>query len=147
MKTLKSWLSKLFDMKDVGEADYILDVKIKRDRSKKFLSLSQETYIKKILECFWVNCCKFTDTHVDRGETCLEMCPKTEKNKDMSRVPYSTVVRSFMYVIMRTHLDICYDVSLVSMYQFNPEKSLKRSKENILIPEWNYRSYIVLQWI
>jgi len=52
LKTVKSWLSKSFDMKDIGESDYILGVKIQRDRSKKFLSLSQETYIKKILERF-----------------------------------------------------------------------------------------------
>ena len=52
VKTVKSWLSKSFDMKDMGEVDYILGVKIQRDRSKKILSLSQETYIMKILEYF-----------------------------------------------------------------------------------------------
>ena len=35
---------------DMGEANYVLGVKIFRDRSKKFLGLSQETYIKMILE-------------------------------------------------------------------------------------------------
>ena len=39
-------------MKDMGETDYIWGVKIQRDRSKEFLSLSQETYIKKILKHF-----------------------------------------------------------------------------------------------
>lgn len=33
----------------MGEALYILEVKISRDRSKRF-SLSQEPYIKKVLE-------------------------------------------------------------------------------------------------
>ena len=63
-------------MKDMGEADYILGVKIQRDRSKKFLSLSQET--KKILERFQMNNSKSMDTLVARDETLsLEMCPKT----------------------------------------------------------------------
>ena len=36
----KGWLSSNFEMKDMGEADYILGVKILRDRSKKLLCLS-----------------------------------------------------------------------------------------------------------
>ena len=31
----KGWLSSYFEMKDMGEADYILGFKILRDRSKK----------------------------------------------------------------------------------------------------------------
>ena len=37
----KEWLSSNFEMKDMSEADYILGVKIFRDRSKKILGLSQ----------------------------------------------------------------------------------------------------------
>ena len=42
-------------MKDMGEANYVLGVKIFKDRSKKLLGLSQETYIKMILERFRMN--------------------------------------------------------------------------------------------
>ena len=48
--TTKKWLSSTFDMKDMGEAHFVLGIEIVRDRSKKLLGLSQETYIKKILE-------------------------------------------------------------------------------------------------
>ncbi|XP_055821255.1 secreted RxLR effector protein 161-like [Solanum dulcamara] len=56
-----------------------------------------------------------------RGETLsLEICPKTKKEKEnMSRVPYSSVVESLIYVMMYTHPDICYAVGLVSRYQSN----------------------------
>jgi hypothetical protein len=47
--TTKGWLSSTFEMKDMGEANYILGVKFSRDRSKKLLSLSQRTYIKRFL--------------------------------------------------------------------------------------------------
>ena len=36
----KVWLSLNFEIKDMGEANYVLIVKIFRDRSRKFLSLS-----------------------------------------------------------------------------------------------------------
>ena len=39
-----------FKMKNMGEATYILRVKISRDHSMNSLSLSQESYINKILE-------------------------------------------------------------------------------------------------
>ena len=36
----KRWLSSNFEMKDMGEASYVLCVKIIRDRIKRFLGLS-----------------------------------------------------------------------------------------------------------
>ena len=41
LQSVKEWLSKNFSMKDLGEAAYILGVKIYRDRSNKLLGLSQ----------------------------------------------------------------------------------------------------------
>ena len=37
----KKWLSSNFEMKDMGEASYVLGVKILRDHSKRLLGLSQ----------------------------------------------------------------------------------------------------------
>lgn len=51
-------------MKDMGEAYYVLGVKIHRDRSKRFFVLSQESYIKKILESFKMENCNPIDTFV-----------------------------------------------------------------------------------
>jgi hypothetical protein len=52
-----------------------------------------------------------------------EMCPKThEEIEYMSRVPYSSVVGSLMYVIVCTRLDISHVVGVVSGYMNNPSK-------------------------
>ena len=40
----RDWLSSNFDM-DMGEANYILGVRIVRNRLKRFLDLSQDAYI------------------------------------------------------------------------------------------------------
>ena len=48
--TTKMWLSSIFEMKDMGEANYVLGVKVLRDCSKKLLGFSQKTYIKMILK-------------------------------------------------------------------------------------------------
>ena len=52
LKDVKSWLGNCFSMKDLGEAAYILGIKIYRDRSRRLIGLSQSTYIDKVLRHF-----------------------------------------------------------------------------------------------
>jgi hypothetical protein len=52
MEVVKSSLRKSFSMKDLGDAAYILGIKIYRDRSKRLIGLSQDAYIDKILKWF-----------------------------------------------------------------------------------------------
>jgi hypothetical protein len=120
--TTKKWLSSNFEMKDMGEASYILGVKIIRDRAKRLLGLTQETYIKKMLERYHMQDCKPMDTHVDKSlSLSCDMCPNTlEEKEKISRVPYASVVGSLMYAMICTHPVICYVVRLVSQYQSNP---------------------------
>ena len=52
MSSVKVWLSSQFDMKDLGEANFILGIKLWRDRKNKMLGLSQAGYIDKVLKRF-----------------------------------------------------------------------------------------------
>ncbi|GKC56028.1 retrotransposon protein, putative, ty1-copia subclass [Tanacetum coccineum] len=52
LQDVKSCLCKCFSMKDLGEATYILGIKIIRDRSKRLIALSQSANFDKILEKF-----------------------------------------------------------------------------------------------
>ena len=47
---MKVWLSKTFSMKDLGEATYILKIRVYRDRSKRIVSLSQSFFLEKGVE-------------------------------------------------------------------------------------------------
>ena len=40
----------------------------------------------------------------------------------MSKVPYASIVRSLMYAMVCTRLDIAHVVGVVSRYMNNPEK-------------------------
>ena len=50
MSLVKVWLSSQFDMKDLGEANFILRIKFWRDGKNKMLGLSQAGHIDKVLE-------------------------------------------------------------------------------------------------
>ena len=52
MSSVKVWLLSQFDMKDLGEANFILGIKLWRDRKNKMLGLSRSGYIDKFLERF-----------------------------------------------------------------------------------------------
>ncbi|GJS17824.1 retrotransposon protein, putative, ty1-copia subclass [Tanacetum coccineum] len=55
LQDVKSYLGKCFAMKDLGEAAYILGIKIYRDRSRRLIGLCQSAYIEKILKRFMEN--------------------------------------------------------------------------------------------
>jgi len=52
---LKSLLSKEFEMKDLGPAQTILRMEIHRDKKSKWLWLSQQGYVEKVLDMFIMN--------------------------------------------------------------------------------------------
>ena len=67
-------------MKDLGEASYILGIRIYRDRSRGLLGLSWSTYIEKILKGFSINLSRKGFTAMLDGKHLSKfMCPKTKK--------------------------------------------------------------------
>jgi hypothetical protein len=54
---INGFLSSHFDMKDLGEASYVLGIEIHRDRRKGVLGLSQKSYIEKVLKKFNMHKC------------------------------------------------------------------------------------------
>ena len=60
----KKFLSKNFEMKDLGNAYFVLGIQILRDRSQGILRLSQKSYIEKVLNRFDMKDCSSGDTPV-----------------------------------------------------------------------------------
>src|SRR5436189_4680900 len=78
----KVWLSSHFDMKDMGEAAYVLGVKILGDSSRWTLGVSQEAFLKKVLERVKMDKAKPIDTPVMKNHgLCRNDCPKTPADK------------------------------------------------------------------
>ena len=58
IRETKGYLENNFDMKDMGEATFVIEIKIFRDRSRGLLGLSQEAYINAILKRFHMEGCR-----------------------------------------------------------------------------------------
>ena len=63
----------------------------------------------------------------------FDMCPKTPNEKvQMSKVPYSSVVDSLMYIMICTRPGICCTVEFVSIFQSNPSSKHLMAVKRIL---------------
>lgn len=102
LSTIKTWLSKHFSIKDLGEASYILEIQIYRDRSKRMLGLSQSRYIDTIVKWFGIKNSKRGLIPMRYGiSLSSSISPKTPKERtNMDMIPSSSAIRSIMYVIL-----------------------------------------------
>ena len=146
LQSVKTWLSKCFSMKDLGEAAYILGIKIYRDRSRRLLGLSQSAYIDKVLKRFSMEESKKGFLPMSHGVyLSKELCPKTQDERDrMKRIPYASAIGSIMYAMLCTRIDVSCALSTCSRYQSDPGerhwmavknilKYLKRTKDMFLV--------------
>ena len=64
----KKFLSSKFDMKDLGEASFVLGIEIHRDRRNRVLALSQKAYLEKILKKYGMHKSKPTPAPIVKGD-------------------------------------------------------------------------------
>ncbi|WVZ63197.1 hypothetical protein U9M48_012849 [Paspalum notatum var. saurae] len=110
---VKSFLSTKFDMKDLGEADVILNIKLIKDESG--ITLSQTHYVEKVLSRFGYIDSKPSPTPYDPSVTL-----KKNKRIDVNQLKYSQIIGSLMYLASATRPDISFAVSKLSRFMSNP---------------------------
>src|SRR4051812_1768637 len=135
-------------MKDLGEAAYILGIKIYRDRSRRLIGLSQSTYLDKIFKKFNMDQSKKGFLPVLQGvRLSTAQRPTTAEDiEEMSVIPYASAIGSIMYAMLCTRPDINLAVSLVGRYQSNPSKEHWISvKKHPKVPE-KHQGYVSRLW-
>jgi hypothetical protein len=121
MEVVKYSLRKSFLMKGFREAAYILGIKIYRDRSKRLIELSQDTYIDKILNRFNMQDSKKGFLPMSHDITLNKIqCPsKPDGQKRMRVIPYASAIGFIMYAMLCKHPYVSYALSAMSRYQSN----------------------------
>ncbi|GJT29593.1 zinc finger, CCHC-type containing protein [Tanacetum coccineum] len=100
-------------MKDTGEADVILGIRIKHESNR--IAISQSYYIEKVLKKFNYFDCTPVSTPIDTSEK-----PMPNNGQAISQLKYSRVIGCLMYVITCTRPDIAFAVGKLSRYTSNP---------------------------
>ena len=107
-------------MKVLWAAKKIFGIEICRDRKNRKLMLSQADYVEKVLQCFSMENAKAINTPLPSHlKLTKEMCPKTQEEDKMSKVPYASAIGSLMYAMVCTRLDIAHAVGVISKYMIH----------------------------
>ncbi|GKE78609.1 retrotransposon protein, putative, ty1-copia subclass [Tanacetum coccineum] len=134
LQSVKDYLGKCFAMKDLGEASFILGIKIYRNRSKQLIRLSQNAYMDKILKRYKMDNSKRghipMQERLDLNKTQGASTPKEVKR--MQNVPYASAVGSIMYAVRCTRPDVAFAQNITSQFQQNPGELHWTTVKNIL---------------
>ena len=111
----KRFLSNKFEMKDLGEASYVIGIEIYRDRSRGILGLSQKAYIEKVHKRYNIHNCFPSVAPIIKGDKFSKFqYPKNEiERAQMKQIPYASVVGGLMYAQVCTRPDIAFVVGML----------------------------------
>jgi hypothetical protein len=113
IKETKDFLSNNFEMKDLAEADVILNIKLPREGNGG-VTLVQSHYVEKVLSRFGYSECEPAPTPYDPSK----LLKKNRRNvRDQLR--YSQIIGSLMYLASATRPDISFAVSKLSRFVSN----------------------------
>lgn len=99
-------------MKDLGNVDVYLGVKIVRNFEKCEMKISQKPFIKNLLKRFGMEFCNGVDTPME-PKLCL-----TKNSKDPStKEPYKELIGCLMYVMLTSRPDLSVSVNYLSRFQ------------------------------
>nr|GEW33240.1 hypothetical protein [Tanacetum cinerariifolium] len=134
LQSVKDYLGKCFAMKDLGEATFILRIKIYKDRSKQLIRLGQNAYMDKILKRYKMHNSKLghilMQEKLDLNKKQGASTPKEVKR--MQNVPYASAVVSIMYAVRCTRPDVMLAQNITSWFQQNPGELHWTVVKNIL---------------
>lgn len=124
LSTIKKQLAAIFEMKDLGNAKFVLGIKIERDRTNKALSISQSEYINNVVRKFGME--------DSRRETYTPMNPGMrlvksglfgeDESKSVDATQYQAAVGSIMYAMLGTRPDIGFSISRLAQYSNDPRE-------------------------
>ncbi|GJY15305.1 zinc finger, CCHC-type containing protein [Tanacetum coccineum] len=116
----KEFSSSRFSMKDMGEADVILGIRIKHESNR--ITISQSRYIKKVLKKFNYFDCTPVSTLMDTSEKLMPNIGQV-----VSQLKYSRVIGYLMYAMTCTRPDIAFAVGKLSSWISNTKDNSSTS--------------------
>jgi hypothetical protein len=116
-----------FEVKDLGGIHWLLGIKI--DLTDDGITLSQRTYIDKILERFGMQDCHSVSTPLDPNHK-LRSGTSDERTDDITL--YQQIIGSLMYTVTGTRPDLAYSVTHLSQFSSAPTSTHLQAAKRVL---------------
>ncbi|KAJ3531725.1 hypothetical protein NM688_g7534 [Phlebia brevispora] len=115
INALKKELGQIFEMTDLGEATWILNMELICDRAAGTITLSQRQYIESILKRHQMADCRPLSMPMEAN---LHLPKLAEPEIELRR--YQSALRSLMYAMLATRPDLAHSVGVLSQHAATP---------------------------
>lgn len=126
MKEVKALLNQEYKMKDLGPAQYVLGIRIRRDGKR--IILDQSTYIKGFLREYQMDNANPVLTPLDGKE----MLTLTTTDLRTNQLDYQKRIGSIMYAMTSTRPDLAYAVGKLSQFTHDPAAKHRTALDRVL---------------
>ena len=122
IRAFKAEISERFKITDLGPISWLLGMKVTRDREKRTISLSQESFIEAIITKYNFADAKPAAIPMDPSiQYSQDQCPTSAaQTAEMKRVPFRSALGSLMYLAIGSRPDIAFAVSTMAQFANNP---------------------------
>jgi hypothetical protein len=117
IQPLKKALSSAFEMKDLGEAKYVLGINITRNRAEKTLVIDQEHYVRDLLREYGLDNGRTVTTPAE-GYSNLTTNDQGDPATDMKT--YQQLLGKLNWLVRASRPDIAFVVQKLSQFSHNP---------------------------
>jgi hypothetical protein len=115
---LKNALNKWFEMSDLNSCTYYFNMMIFKNRRLKQLILNQNVYVEQMLRNHEIWNCKSLIIFINVSCRLIKIFDEYTIDKSF-KINYQLIVRSLMYIMLKTRLDIIDSISIINRYVFN----------------------------
>ena len=130
---MKAAFFQKYSIKFLGEADWLLNMRITRDRKNRLLWLDQQAYVDNMLEEFNLDQCRNVTHPGSQEELTKAGCPTTTDDiESMKMIPYRRVIGLLTYLANTSRPDIAHAVNNAAQFSQNPGESHWRAVKQIL---------------
>ena len=129
--TDKKKIADQYQIKDLGDCEWILNMRVTRDRRLKQITLCQEAYVNRVLQQYNLDQCNSTINPEPIKDQSLpvdgtELVPLTEAQHST----YRSIVGALQYAASTTRVDIAHAVGTLSRHLATPaQHNLKAAKQ------------------
>ena len=110
-------LRKRYEITVLGEPNLMLGIHVQRDRRNRSITLSQNRYIRKILEKAGMSDCRPVSTPMDPNiALCKTKESEEDENEEHTKTDYAACIGELLYAAHATRPDILY--AIVTLAQF-----------------------------
>jgi hypothetical protein len=130
---LKQLFFRRFKISFLGAADWLLNMRITRDRKRRILILDQRAYVDNLLEELRMDECKPASHPGSQDALSKQHAPATpEEAEEMRRLPYRRAIGLLTYLANTSRPDVAHAVNRVAQFSQNPGPAHWRAVKQIL---------------